>query len=229
MLAGDVDLDVVGKCMKEGIVRVVNQAAEGQERVLLEQVREIYGRVVYTHKTQEKEADRWHNWDMGQRWALVGLTVLGSATFLTALLGAFVGERWSGLVTSFVALLVSGASLAAKELKFGQRTEAHRDCAAQLWNLRESYLSLIADLMSGAMDLDQGRTRRDELQQQSAEVLAAAPRTTMTAYDRAREALQNNEELTFSSVEIDRLLPEALRLNEPEPDETAQPDRNGEN
>ena len=51
----------------------------------------------------------------------------------------------------------------------------------------------------------------------------------MTAYDRAREALQNNEELTFSSVEIDSLMTEALRLNEPEQDKTAQADRNGEN
>ena len=142
--------------MKEGIVRLVNQAAEGQERVLLEQVREIYGRMVYIHKTQEKEADRWHSWDVRQRRALVVLTALGSATFLTALLGAFVDEHWSGLATSFVALLVSGLSLAAKELKFSQRTEAHRDCAAQLWNLRESYLSLITDLMSGAMNLEQG-------------------------------------------------------------------------
>ena len=222
MLEGDVDLSEVEKNLKEGIVRLVNQATENQERALLE----IYGRVVYTHKTQEKEADRW---DVGQRWALVGLTALGSAAFITALLGAFVGERWSGLVTSFVALLVSGLSLAAKELKFNQRTDAHRDCAARLWNLREPYLSLITDLMSGAMDPEQGRARRDELQERSAEVLAAAPRTTMTAYDRAREALQNNEELTFSSVEIDSLMTEALRLNEPEQDKTAQADRNGEN
>lgn len=210
-------------------MKTVNKAEDGAERVLLEQVREIYGRMVYNHKTQEKESDRWHRWDVRQRWALVVLTALGSATFLTALLGAFVDEHWSGLATSFVALLVSVLSLAAKELKFSQRTEAHRDCAAQLWNLRESYLSLIADLMSGAMDLEQGRARRDELQEQTAEVLAAAPRTTMTAYNRAGEALQNNEELTFSSAEIDPLLPEALRLNEPEPDKTAQPDRNGEN
>jgi hypothetical protein len=219
----------VGTCTKEGIVKLVNQTAEGQERVLLEQVREIYGRMVYTHKTQEKEADRWHRWDVRQRWVLVVLTALGSATFLTALLGAFIGERWSGLVTSFVALLVSGLSLAAKELKFSQRTEAHRDCAVELWNLRESYLSLIADLTSGAMDLERGRARRDELQEQTAEVLAAAPRTTTAAYDQAGEALKNKEELTFSSAEIDPLLPEALRLNEPEPDETAQSDLNGEN
>lgn len=210
-------------------MKVVNKAEDGAERVLLEQVREIYGRMVYTHKTQEKEADRWHRWDVGQRWALVVLTALGSATFFTALLGALVDERWSGLATSFVALLVSGLSLAAKELKFSQRTEAHRDCAAELWNLRESYLSLIADLMSGTMDLAQGSVRRDELQEQTAEVLAAAPRTTAVAYYRAGKALKNNEELTLSSAEIDRFLPEALRLNEPESDKTAQPDRNGEN
>lgn len=210
-------------------MRLENQAAEGPERVLLEQVREIYGRMVYNHKTQEKEADRWHSWDVRQRWALVMLTALGSATFLTALLGEFGDKHWSGLATSFVALLVSGLSLAAKEFKFSQRTEAHRDCAAQLWNLRESYLSLITDLMSGAMNLEKGNARRDELQEQTAEVLAGAPRTTTDAYDQAGEALKSNEELTFSSAEIDPLLPEALRLNERQSDKTARPDRNGEN
>ena len=48
------------------------------------------------------------------------------------------------------------------------------------------------------------------------EVYSSAPRTTTKAYGRAQKGLKSNEELTFSSRELDLMLPEALRLNEGE-------------
>ena len=42
------------------------------------------------------------------------------------------------------------------------------------------------------MNLEKGNARRDELQEQTAEVLAGAPRTTTDAYDQAGEALKSN-------------------------------------
>ncbi|WP_394365520.1 hypothetical protein [Streptomyces sasae] len=70
--------------------------------------------------------------------------------------------------------------------------------------------------MSGTVSNAEGRERRDELQQATRDAYADAPRTSNRAFERAQAGLQNNEEMTFTSHEIDLFLPEALRLGEGE-------------
>ena len=61
---------------------------------------------------------------------------------------------------------------------------------------------------------DDARGRRDSLQEEAAEIYADAPRTTAKAYVMAQNALKEREDLTFSTREIDLLLPKTLRLGE---------------
>ncbi|MFC9872900.1 SLATT domain-containing protein [Nocardia salmonicida] len=181
---------------------------------LLAQVRESFGRVVYSHKTHEKQADlcfRKHRW---QQAALVALTAISSGTFLVSVLGVAVNPKVGSLVTSFIALLVTGISLATKTFKFADEADAHRATASRLWDVRESYLSLIADLMSSTIFGGDARARRDELQEAGRAAYVEAPRTTYKAFRNASDGLKNNEEMTFTSREIDLFLPDALRLNE---------------
>jgi hypothetical protein len=185
----------------------------GRDEYLLAQVREVFGRVVYSHKTHEKQADLCFRKHRGQQAALVVFTAVGAGTFLAALLGKFVSQQNAGLVTSFIALIVTALTLATKSFKFGEESEAHRDIAARLWDVRESYLSLIADMMSGATSAADARERRDKLQEATRAAYANAPRTTSKAFGKAQNGLKNNEELTFASREIDLLLPEPLRLD----------------
>ncbi|OLT03498.1 hypothetical protein BJF90_25630 [Pseudonocardia sp. CNS-004] len=187
-----------------------------REEYLLAQVREAFGRVVYSHKTHEKQADicfRRHRWQQG---VLVAFTAVSTGTFLASVLGVLGNQVLTSLATSFIALVVSALSLASKSFKFSEESEVHRKIASQLWDVRESYLSLIADLMSGATVPADARVRRDELQEATRAAYADAPRTTSKAYRRAQDGLKNNEELTFTSREIDLFVPEALRLNEGE-------------
>lgn len=180
--------------------------------LLLAQVREAYGRAAYTHKTHEKQADlsfQSHRW---QQRLLIALTVISSGTFLASLLGLFLSESGAALGTSFIALLVSAINLGTKTFKYGEETQKHRNVAAKVWNLRESYQSLIVDLQSSAITVDEARVRRDSLQQEAFEIYGDAPRTTSKAYAKAQEALQENEDLTFSQREIDLLLPAELRV-----------------
>lgn len=185
--------------------------AHQRDKFLLAQVREAFGRVVYSHKTHEKQADLCftkHRWQQG---LLVGFTAISTGTFLVAVLGLVGSPVLTSLATSAIALLVSALSLAANHFRFGEESEAHRDIASRLWDVRESYLSLIADLMSGATSESDARLRRDELQDATLKAYTDAPRTTAKAYCNARDGLKNNEELTFTSREIDLFLPEALR------------------
>lgn len=186
----------------------------GGRALLLAQVREAYGRAAYTHKTHEKQADLCLQSYRWQQRLLVALTVVSSGTFLASLLGVFLDESSAALGTSFIALLVSAINLGTETFKYGEETQKHRDVAAKVWNLRESYQSLIVDLQSAAITTDEGRAQRDRLQQEALEIYGDAPRTTSKAYANAQKALKENEDLTFSEREIDLLLPSELRIAE---------------
>lgn len=120
-------------------------------------------------------------------------------------------EQWAALATSFIAVLVSASSLGDKTFKHGEEMQQHRDTAAKLWSLRESYLSLIVDLKASTTAVDEARNRRDHLQEAAEAVLADAPRTTSKAYGLAQDGLKLKEDLTFTEREIDLLLPVQLR------------------
>jgi hypothetical protein len=188
----------------------------GRDQYLLAQVRESFGRVVYSHKTHEKQADicfSKHRWQQG---VLIALTAISSGTFLVAVVGVLGDPVLTSLATSSIALLVTWISLGAKTFRFAEESDAHRGIASRLWDVRESYISLISDLMSGDVSDEQARARRDELQEATRAAYAEAPRTSSKAFTRAQKGLKHNEEMTFTPREIDLFLPEALRLDEGE-------------
>lgn len=194
-----------------------NKAAKRESTYLiLSQVRESFGRVVYSHKVHEKQADICfckHRWQQG---ILIGLTAIGSVTFLTEVVSQFANRTLASLTTSLVALLVTWASLGAKTFNYSDEAEAHRATASQLWSVRESYISLITDLMSGDVSSSDAQARRDDLQERAYAIYSTAPRTSGRAFKRAQQGLKSNEEMTFSPCEIDLFLPKALRLSENE-------------
>lgn len=183
---------------------------------LLAQVRESFGRVVYSHKTHEKQADicfTKHRWQQG---VLIGLTAVSSGTFLAAVVGLLGDPLLASLATSSIALLVTWASLGAKTFRFAEESDVHRSIASRLWDVRESYISLIADLMSGTVTDAEVRERRDTLQEAARDAYVDAPRTSLKAFARAQDGLKNNEEMTFTPREIDLFLPKTLRLDDSE-------------
>src|SRR4051794_40668477 len=82
----------------------------------------------------------------------------------------------------------------------------YRRTANKLWHVREELANLIGDIMHEAL-LDQDmRQSRDDLTARLAHVCADVPPTTSRDYRRAQDALNPEEEMTFSK-EIDRFLP----------------------
>jgi hypothetical protein len=115
------------------------------------------------------------------------------------------------LATAIVSLLTVAISSYMKGFDPGATAQKHRDAAADIWPIRESYLSLLTDIATGDIDVDAIRQRRDDLQNQLAAIYRGAPHTTSGAYGDAQVALKKNEEYTFSDAEIDKFLPKELR------------------
>lgn len=171
-------------------------------------MRECYGRVVYTHKAQEKCADiLLARLSTIKVWQIT-LSAITTAGFLATIFGP-------GPIGAIVGIVVSTALLAlntyTKSYDLGALAQKHRQAAADLWLIREEYLALITDLRMKEDSIDKVVARRDVLLKKLHEVYSGAPSTNYMAYRKAQNALQEQEEMTFSDEEIDAFLPQALR------------------
>ena len=175
------------------------------------QIRECFGRVVYSTKTHEKCADLC----MGRlQWIKIAQITLSAVTtggLLTALLGDPKVSHASTVVSVLVSTILLVRTAYMKDIDPGQHAEKHKKTASELGDRRESYLSMLSDLHDGSLDLSATREKRDELQTRLASIYTTAPRTNAKAYGIASGGLKAQEELTFSDEEIDNFLPAALR------------------
>lgn len=175
------------------------------------QVRECFTRVIYSHKTHEKQADITSSLLSKFKIAQIALAALTTSGALTVLFSDDLKLKFFTALVSLVSLFVTGYM---KGFDPGAVAQKHRDTAADLWAIRESYLSLLTDLASGAIDEQEARKTRDNLQDDLAAIYKSAPGTTKKAYGRAQEGLQKLEDYTFNPGEIDKFLPPGLKRDQ---------------
>lgn len=178
-------------------------------RAILEgQLRECFGRVVYSHKTHEKCADILLSRLSRIKLWQIGLSAITTGGFLAAIFGAgTVGAAVGALVST--TLLVLNAY--TKNYDLGELAQKHKQSANDLWLIREKYLSLITDLRMDEKPIEKLQEERDGLLGELHGVYSGAPSTTFQAYRKAQEALKSLEDMTFSDDEIDAFLPKELK------------------
>lgn len=180
-----------------------------ESRKILEgQLRECYGRVVYSHKTHEKCSDiLLTRLSRIKLWQII-LSALTTGGFISTLFGA--GEIGTGIgvvVSTF--LLVLNAY--TKNYDLGELAQKHKQAANEIWLIREKYLSLLTDLAMGEKPIEQLQSERDALLESLHSVYSGSPSTTFDAYKKAQDALKAREDMTFSDEEIDTFLPKELK------------------
>jgi hypothetical protein len=181
---------------------------QDSRRILEGQLRESYGRVVYSHKTHEKCADiLLSRFAKIKRWQII-LSAITTAGFIGAVVGA-------GIIGAIIGVIVSATLLAlnayTKSYDLGELAQKHKQTANDLWLIREQYLSLLTDLAMREKPIEALQAHRDALVAQLHAAYSSAPSTTSDAYKKAQEALQHNEDMTFSEAEIDAFLPKELK------------------
>jgi SMODS and SLOG-associating 2TM effector domain family 4 len=177
-------------------------------KVLEGQLRECYGRVVYSHKTHEKCADILLSKLARIRLIQIGLSAITTAGFIGAIFGA-------GQVSTVVGLIISTSLLAlnsyTKNYDLGELAQKHKQAANDLWLIREKFLSLLVDIAMKERPLETLQEQRDKLIEQLHTIYSGAPSTTFKAYRRAQRALKTLGDMTFSDAEIDAFLPNELK------------------
>jgi len=180
-------------------------------RILEGQLRECYGRVVYSHKTHEKCADmllsRWSNIKIAQ----IGLSAISTAGFIGVALGVGVAGALLGTIVSTALLALNSYT---KNYDLGELAQKHRRAAGDLWLIREKFLSLLVDIRMREKPLEALQEQRDVLIEALHKLYLGAPSTNYQAYKNAQRALQQLGDMTFTDAEIDGLLPAELRRGE---------------
>jgi len=180
-----------------------------QSRSILEgQLRECYGRVIYSHKTHEKCADILLCRLSRIKLAQIILSAITAGGFIGTLLGA--GQK-SAIVGVIVSTLLLTLNAYTKSYDLGELAQKHKQAANELWIIREKYLSLLVDLAMREKPLEALQNQRDELVEQLHTVYSGSPSTTLRAYKEAQRALKQLEDMTFTDAEIDVFLPKELR------------------
>jgi protease II len=170
------------------------------------QIREAYGRVVYTLTCHNKIVQRLLSKNNTFKvWQIV-LSALTTGSFLATILSSKVIAGLLGAVIS-IALLILNAY--TKNFDLVETAQAHQKTADALWKIREEYVSLLTDF--DLLEASEIMERRDDLQNRTAEIYAQSPRTDARSYKEAQKALKTEEEQTFSEKEIDVMLPSSIR------------------
>lgn len=177
-------------------------------KVLEGQIRECFGRVVYTHKTHEKCADIL----LSRHGYIKGVQILVSALVTSGIVATvFVDEAIVAVGSALFSAGLLAVNTYTKDHDLGAIAQKHRQAAAELWSVREEYLSLLTDIRAGDQSLQLIRERRDGLLRELQSVYSGAPSTMYAAYRKAQIALKELEDMTFSDAEIDAFLPRELK------------------
>jgi hypothetical protein len=186
-----------------------SQADKIQQVEILEaQIRECFGRVVYSHKTQEKCADIVFKLHKRLKMTLIIISAIVTTSLLIKIFG---DNEWALIVGVILSTTLFGLNTYMKDFDLGEIAQKHTSAANELWDIRETYLSLLTDIKTEQLSINQITNQRDELQKRLLNIYNGSPRTNYKAYKDASKALKINEELTFSDKEIDAFLPKELR------------------
>lgn len=176
--------------------------------ILEAQIRECFGRVVYSHKTHEKCTDiLLSRLSKIKLWQII-LSAITTGGFIAIVFGAGKIGSIIGVLTSTTLLVLNTYT---KSYDLGELAQKHKQVANDLWLIREKYLSLLTDLAIGNRQIEELKEARDRLLDDLHGIYSGAPSTTFQAYKKARDTLKKYEDMTFTDEEIDALLPQKLR------------------
>jgi hypothetical protein len=174
---------------------------------ILATARDLFGRVVYTHETHERERIIWTkkveriNW-----WNIITAAL---TTVLAIIAAAFPNACWT-IATAVSAGVATGCALWQASNDPAGKEGQHRVAAKELRWCRQQLLMLIADCHIDSIPVEQLRRSLEVVNRELHAVYKFAANTSPDAFAAAEASIKSGH-FSFSDDEIDALLPVALR------------------
>lgn len=171
------------------------------------QIRECYGKLVYSYTAHIKEAKILENKNNVLKISQIVLSAISTCGIVAVILEfqPFLCGIISAILTT--SNLIISTYLKAKN--FDEKIISHINTSNNLWLLREKFISLMTDMKY--LEYDEIKAKRDMYIENLNEIYKSQLMTSDKAYKLTQESLKNNEEQYFSDEELDVLLPKHLR------------------
>lgn len=176
------------------------------KKKLESQIREAYGRVVYTETCHNKKVNFLELKNKRIKFWQIVLSALSTGGFFSSVA---LEKKYLTLLSGLISLALLILNSYTKNFKLIEEAEKHKKAADLLWAVKQEYLSLLTDLWE--IPVDEIVVKRAELLKKTETIYSNSPRTDKASYLEAQKALKTEEEQTFSEKEIDVMLPKELR------------------
>ncbi len=179
---------------------------QNYSKKLYTQLAESHGKVVYTYTTHLKMVDRLIKKNHRIKYAQIAFSAISTGGFLGAII---TNETAFTCIGGLFSTILLALNLYFKDFNLDVEIARHLSVANKLWDIRESYVSLMTDF--SLLSEDEIRSKRDGLQSRTFEVYKDSPKTDSKSYAEAQKALKDNDEQFFTTKELEHLLPSHLR------------------
>jgi hypothetical protein len=178
-------------------------------------VRQTFANTVFTHKVQEVAAESQERKAFLVK--IVNILLVSIVLVLLFLQASNPTEVHFAYIAAGVTIAEVMFLIIQLYFNFEQRVVLHKNSALKYMGLRDKYRGFIADIMNENLSNAALLSKRDLLQQEYQVISDLAPQTGSKEYTEAQKRLNKRgavqgEEFTWSDEEIDRFLPENLRL-----------------
>lgn len=176
------------------------------KKALLVQIKEAYGRVVYTYTSHLKMMNRLAKRNKKIKYTQIVLSAVSTGGFIGAVI---TNETILTLIGGLFSTILLAINLFFKDFNLTEELKQHQIASDNLWLIREEYISLLTDFC--ILSETEITTKRDDLQKRTYELYKQSPKTDAKSYSDAQQALKTEEEQFFTKAELDKILPEHLR------------------
>ena len=179
-----------------------------QVRVLEDQIRECFGKLVWTYTTHQKCVDILEKKSKRIKISKIILNSISATGLISYIIS---NQTWLPIVTIIFTTIALFLDIYTLSYDIDKEINSHVDLINKLWNIRESYFSFLVDIKTDTLSVDEIKNKRDKLQETLNLAYEKGPRTNTKAYKKASKALKINEDMTLHEEEIDLFLPDSLK------------------
>lgn len=172
----------------------------------------LYADVVWTHKIHEKQAEIYINRNAILQRADILSSSITCASVGTLLLGWLAEYQTAvNVITALSSFATTALTLFLKCFDYARLAAQHKSFATRFLGVRNRLRQIICELKSQSRPLKEIRSDLATLNNELQHLYELAPQTTETAVNKAKEALNIKKEASYSSEEINNLMPDNLR------------------
>lgn len=182
--------------------------------ILYQQIEDRYCKMAWNHTLQLKESDLREIKSKRLKILKQILSAVSSAGIITVLFSSFGCEKWIELATAIFTVATMVVTWLCDNGALDADVVKARNLAAECHNMRNKYDSLLADIKSGLIDVDEMRSRRNILEAAENELLKKDFLSISSkAMQLAEDALKVKREAQTSEEERRAIIPEHLKLD----------------